>query len=68
MTDEEFYQLCHEHDWTYQFTDDHSVWQRGRDAELVLYNAAKDLPARISLLQEWKDFHAGEASRFAREK
>lgn len=28
-TTEEFTKLCNAHDWTYEYSDDHSVWKRG---------------------------------------
>ena len=27
----EFYRLLQRHDWSYNFSDDHKVWQKGRD-------------------------------------
>lgn len=30
---EMFDAMCKGHDWYYQYSDDHSVWTRGRDAE-----------------------------------
>ncbi len=29
VTLEQFETLCIEHDWTYQYADDHRAWQRG---------------------------------------
>ena len=31
MTIQEFYKLLNSHDWKYEFSDDHSQWQRGRE-------------------------------------
>ena len=27
----EFYRLLQRHDWSYNYSDDHRVWQRGQD-------------------------------------
>ena len=31
MTLTEFYDLLKRHDWSYNYSDDHRVWQRGQD-------------------------------------
>ena len=31
MTIQEFYDLLKAHDWSYQYSDDHRYWQKGRD-------------------------------------
>ena len=39
----EFYRIkLAEHDWFYEFSDDHSVWQSGVAAEARLANAARE--------------------------
>lgn len=32
-TVETYLALLHSHDWNYEFSDDHSVWTRGREQE-----------------------------------
>jgi hypothetical protein len=41
---EMFDQMCKEHDWYYEYSDDHTVWKRGRAAEsnlILKYNWLK---------------------------
>jgi hypothetical protein len=35
---EMFEQLCKKHDWYYDYSDDHSVWTRGRDSEARVFS------------------------------
>lgn len=35
---EMFDQLCKSHDWYYEYSDDHTVWKKGRAAESKLVN------------------------------
>jgi hypothetical protein len=34
---EMFDQMCKEHDWYYEYSDDHRVWQKGKDAYSTLW-------------------------------
>ena len=51
MTEEElkeFYKRLEWHDWTYQYSDDHSVWRRGNQKERELMSIAqKDKRAEV---------------------
>ena len=37
----EYYQQLVFHDWFYEYSDDHSVWQRGSDKERQLMSDAR---------------------------
>jgi hypothetical protein len=41
------------HDWTYEYSDDHSVWQRGRAERAVLQALAQQLDPEHKLWQEY---------------
>lgn len=41
---EEFKQMIRRHDLTYDYSDDHSVWSRGRASEAAIHEAAKRFP------------------------
>lgn len=43
MTEDEFRQLCLQHDLTYSYSDDHSVWRRGSMSFTLIRDAAKQL-------------------------
>jgi hypothetical protein len=41
MTLEEFEQLLKAHDWTYNYSDDHRAWTKGREQANKIANARK---------------------------
>jgi len=43
MTEEEFRTMCEQHDLTYAYSDDHSVWRRGTDSLRRVREAAAQL-------------------------
>lgn len=55
MTIEEFYKLLETHDWSYQYSDDHSVWRRGRQRGEQLLRLAE---TNDTFKQLWEDFRA----------
>jgi hypothetical protein len=42
MTLEEYKKELQQHDWFYQFSDDHGVWQRGERESTTLHYLAKE--------------------------
>lgn len=42
---EEFFKLCKQHDWTFEYSDDHRMWMRGMEERKKL----------IRLLNEHQD-------------
>lgn len=68
MTIQEFHQLCSQHDWDYQFSDDHSVWKRSQGIAATLSQAASADPACALLLKSWRLFRSGEGPRPELEK
>jgi len=38
----DFTVLCNNHDWTYEYSDDHSVWKRGSAQRDVLVAICKE--------------------------
>lgn len=51
----DFYQRLNTFDWTYEMSDDHGVWQRGRAAQGELEAIAKQSPEHKAL---WDAFTA----------
>lgn len=49
----QFYRLCAEHDWTYEFSDDGAAWRRGRDQRRVLVAAYTADPGLLPLFNQW---------------
>jgi len=59
MTEEElseFYKRLGWHDWFYEYSDDHSVWNRGKNAERELMtDARKDKRAEV-LFESYRSY------------
>lgn len=53
MTAKEFYKLCAGHDWTYEFSDDHRSWLRGREQHGVLMEALANNPELKKIYSDW---------------
>ena len=51
---EEYERMLRKHDWHYDYSDDHSVWQRGRDSESKLILLAREHPILNVVLQGWQ--------------
>ena len=54
MTPRAFWELCRQHDWTYDFSDDGQVWKRGFEQERELLNAMAERPGLKPIYQAWK--------------
>lgn len=46
--EEEFRKLCVSHDLTYEYSDDHSYWTRGRASLAKVQEAAKKLDRAVA--------------------
>lgn len=55
MTREEFGKALKQHDWYYNYSDDHRVWKRGQTAQGRLWTAHAELecPYDMSTLCKW---------------
>ena len=49
MTESEFRELCRAHDLTYAYSDDHTVWQRGRQSLDRVKEAAASLDHEVAV-------------------
>ena len=41
MSEDDYLKLLKAHDWTYQYSDDHSVWKKGTQTSQTLVSLAK---------------------------
>lgn len=48
-TPEVFEEMCRAHDITYVYSDDHSVWSKGRDESTIISQAATSIPHAIAV-------------------
>lgn len=57
MTLQEFYNKCERHDWFYEYSDSHEVWERGEAAANALkITATQHGQAYVELLDAWDDY------------
>lgn len=62
MNIQDFYKKLQVHDWTYMFSDDHSVWLRGKEADAELAREAQSIDGGNELMQAFgKHIFSGEA-------
>ena len=52
----EYYQQLAFHDWFYEYSDDHSVWQRGSDKERQLMNDARKDKRAEALFEAYRNY------------
>ena len=52
MTIEEYKKLLTYHDWFYEMSDDHRVWQEGRLAQARIIAGAKESEEHMKLYME----------------
>lgn len=53
----EYYSLLHFHDWLYEYSDDPSIFHRGKKAREELKIIAKQSPQHANLFDAFKQFH-----------
>ena len=54
MTIEEFYKLLQSHDWYYYFSDDPSVYDKGKASHTAIVSAVKTYPTLKLLYQDYQ--------------
>lgn len=51
----DFHEQCRRHDWFYEYSDDHSVFERGHGEREALRAIARQSPAHDHLYRQWVD-------------
>jgi len=54
MTIEEFYKLLQSHDWYYYFSDDPSVYDKGKASHTAIVSAVKTYPTLKLLYKDYQ--------------
>lgn len=62
MTKQEYFALCARHDWFYDYSDDHSVYCRGRDMESNLVGLAANDQELQGIYSAWVNYISNQAS------
>ena len=63
-----YYDMLSRHDWYYDYSDDHSVWQRGRDASENLRRIADTNGKEFKDLRDGFRAHYFSGEAFGKEK
>lgn len=50
----EFYNACRGHDWFYDYTEDFSVWTRGKNNRDRIVNDIGDDPVKRAIWYAWR--------------
>ena len=68
ITLSKYYDMLTYHDWYYDYSDDHSVWQRGRDASENLRRIAETNGKEFKDLRDGFRAHYFSGDAFGKEK
>lgn len=52
----EFYNQCSRHDWTFEYSDDHGVYNRGSEQQRKLYQAIGTDKNLQAIYDDWKNY------------
>ena len=64
MNIEQFYKACAQMDWFYDYSDDHSVWTRGKERDNELRRIAEGSPILEKIYSDFRyRYTRGEIER-----
>ena len=66
MTLNEFYTVLANHDWYYQYSDDHRVWRNGQSNFDRIRMLSKESPEHTKLLEEYSSYVFRDADKPAK--
>ncbi len=62
LTLEEYYDQLDKHDWFYEYSDDHTIWQKGSEERARLQRVSMQSPNHKKLWDGFNQYHfSGEA-------
>jgi hypothetical protein len=67
MTLQEFHDACASHDWYYEMSDDHRVWQRGQGERMALLHGSGESTQHDEIYKRWR-LHAFSGPNWGTEK
>jgi hypothetical protein len=56
MDIQEFFKLLENHDWYYQYSDDHRAWSKGRNESLRLQSIIQEVPLYTTMYLTMSDY------------
>lgn len=54
LTPKQFHNMCAQHDWGYEYSDDSGAHLAGKESEAKIANAVHRQPELTPILQEWR--------------
>ena len=63
MNIEQFYNECLQHDWFYDYSDDHRVWTAGSDNQRRLYSLAEESETKMQIMSAFRSYVRGNRQR-----
>jgi hypothetical protein len=52
----EYFKELQSHDWYYEYSDDHSVWTRGKNNSRRLQSAAQENEVMLRMYKDYADY------------
>ena len=62
MTVEQYFALCENFDWFYDFTEDFRIWQKGKETNFNLMKYAEQNLTYMRIYTAWKTFNFSGAN------
>jgi len=59
----EFYSMLANHDWYFEYSDDHKVWSRGRASRDRIFQVSKETPEHSKLYEEYFNYAFREGTQ-----
>jgi|TARA_R110002074_G_scaffold307389_3_gene478249 hypothetical protein len=56
MTPQEFFKLLTDHDWTYNYSDDHRAWEKGKNESHRLQAIIQEVPLYTKMYNDYSDY------------
>ena len=63
MNIEQFFKEASQHDWFYDYSDDHRVWREGSDNQQRLYNIAEGNETKMQIMSAFRSYVRGNRER-----
>ena len=54
LTPKQFHNMCYQHDWAYEHSDDSGTYRAGKESAARIANALRAQPELTPIFQEWR--------------
>ena len=52
----EFFKLLTDHDWTYNYSDDHRAWTKGSKEAFIIKDILQEVPLYTKMYKDYADY------------